>query len=183
MTRRLSFPLAVLAVLAAPVTWSAEPQPCGSPLLHDQTLTQIRCEERGTGRIEHYQDAAPPSPYATEFDRRNVAVARSADPSFFVETAGLRGRGSAQTLTQTLLVTPPAVDQLRQRRVAQMVKRYRGWVVNIEHLAYKAEGDKPGFVFNCATAMRSGVQNTTALAECFGVEEMPRFLRTLEATD
>ena len=152
-------------------------------MLLDQTLARVSCEERGVGWIEQYRDVAPLSPYATEFDRRNVIVARSADPVFFVEAAGVRGAGRMQSLAQTRLVTPPAVDQLRRRQVTRAVGRHAGWTVYTEHLIYKAQGGARGFVIDCATGLRSGGKYTTGVAECFAVEERPRFLRMLEAID
>lgn len=172
----------LFVMLAGPATWADEAPRCGSPILFELSLTRVSCEERGAGSVERYRDSAPLSPYATEFDRRNVVVARSADPVFFIEAAGLGGAGKVRNLTQTRLVTPPAVDQLQRRQVAKAVARHAGWTVYTEHLVYKAQGNARGFVIDCATGIRSGRGKATAVAECFALEERARFLRTLEAT-
>ena len=181
MTKPVKVGLAVWIAIAALATWSTGAHSCDSRLLLDPTLKPIRCEEPTGGRIERYRAAALPSPYATEFDRRDVTVAYTADPVFLTHVTGIRGTGPTRSLTKTLLVTPPVSDQVGQRRVARGAKRHGGWFIFTERLAYQGQGGRLGFVIDCATALRMKDRNTTAVAECFAVEEMPRFLHMLDA--
>jgi hypothetical protein len=160
---------------------SADGMPdCATPVLVTDLLARSECDSQDGITRSRFLGAAPSSPYATEFDRRSVAVARGHDPKAVSEAAGVILLSRGARLQRTRLTRPPAEDQIARRTAVRATSKYRQWTVMMERVQYSAQGGAPGFVVDCATALSSTARETTAVAECFALEDRQRFLRTLD---
>ena len=154
---------------------------CASLVLSFENLTQSECSNQDGLTVFRYLGKTTSSPYATEFDQRSVLVARGLNAKAVRAAAGIDAGPKGMSLNQSRLARPLAEDQIARRSPLKASVRHREWTIMTERVQYAAQGRAPGFVVDCATALRSSQRETTAVAECFPLEERQRFLRTLEA--
>jgi hypothetical protein len=153
---------------------------CENPTTSTAGLRTTNCSlERGVS-IVRLTGAEPLSPYATEFDKRSVVFATGADSKAVKSAAGIHEESNVLSKREGGLVIPPEFDQIARRSPAKSFKHGQ-WIVVSERIQYAAQGGAPGFVVDCATAIRGDKQRTVAVAECFPLEERQRYLRTLES--
>ena len=154
---------------------------CLGPTLVAEGLQQAECSIQWGLTVERYMDSVPLSAYATEFDRRSVTVVHGANAKAVSDAAGVAGGSRAMDNGRSRLVKPPIEDQIAHRISAKSTQKYLQWTIWMERIQYRAQGGSLGYVIDCATALRSNQHCTTAVAECFPLEEQQRFLRTLDA--
>ncbi|MDP9990619.1 hypothetical protein J2W30_000282 [Variovorax boronicumulans] len=143
-------------------------------------LSRTTCEIARSVTVEHYSGPKPASPYASELDRREVAIALGKKAESVTTVAGIRV-GPHVVQVQTSLLHPPFVDQIAKRYPTPKARRYKHWVIAYEQIEYGAQGSEQGFPLECATAVHSTTHATKIVAECFPLEERARFLKTLDA--
>lgn len=143
-------------------------------------LSRTACEISRSVMVEHYSGPKPAQPYASEFDRREVAIAIGKKAESVTTVAGIRA-GPRAVQIQTSLLYPPFVDQIAKRYPTPKARRYKRWVIAYEQIEYGAQGSEQGFPLECATAVHSTTRATKIVAECFPLEERARFLKTLDA--
>lgn len=158
-----------------------EPPECNKTKFVGNLFTNSECSSRDGVTISTFLGPAALSPYATEFDRRTFVVARGQDAMAVRNVAGLIEVPRGTVKTQITLAQPPLQDQITRRDAKRVASSHRQWVVRSESVQYTAQGGVPGYVVECATAIRSKRLETVAAAECFSLEERKRFLRTLDA--
>lgn len=172
----------VLLAIATPVAPAHEiTTTCTGLALAAEGLQQTECSSQNGLTVTRYLGTAPRTVYETEFDRRAVTVANGANAKLVREAAGITSGARGMSIVQSRLVKPPVEDQIVHRTPAKETQRHLHWTVWTEQIQYGAQGGAPGFVIDCATALRSNRHGTTAVAECFPLEERLRFLRTLES--
>ncbi|WP_180839059.1 hypothetical protein [Variovorax sp. RO1] len=130
--------------------------------------------------IEQYLGPKPESPYASAFDRRELVVAYAKTLDAVKAVAGI-GTGSRSPQTQSPLLQPPLVDYVVKRLPTSKARHYKKWSISSEKIEYGAQRGAPGFLLECATAIRSTSSRTVVVAECFPFEEKARFAKTLDA--
>lgn len=172
--------LAVLATAVSPLHADGLPLSCGSPLLEDRALRQIECVDEKGLVVQRYEESSPPTAYATDLDKRTVAVARSEQVEALMQAAGIVSKSRRQALPRTLLLQPPMKDQVHHRAPPRAARKHKQWQLWTEEVQYGAQGGSPGFVIDCVTAIRTEPKYATAVAECFPLEERTRFLSTLD---
>ncbi len=155
---------------------------CVAPALAAQGLEQSECSVQDGLTLSRHVGSVPVSPYSTVFDQRSVVVVHGTNAAAVRESAGITTGLRGMSLLQSRLVRPPAEDQIARRTAARSASKHREWNVLSERIQYAAQGGAPGFVIDCATALGSVGQQTTAVGECFPLEERQRFFRTLDAT-
>lgn len=175
----------MVIVLLAITTYAAQANElstkCTSLALASEELQQTECSTKNGLTVTRYLGPAPVSVYATEFDRRSVTVANGENAKLVREAAGLTSNSHGMSMAQIRLVKPPVEDQIIHRIPAKATQRYLQWTVWTEEIQYGTQGGAPGFVIDCATALRSNRHGATAVAECFPLEERQRFFHTLKA--
>ncbi|MEY4581319.1 MAG: hypothetical protein RL701_6022, partial [Pseudomonadota bacterium] len=157
----LSVSLFLLCLCLGSARADATSECAGSVLITD-SLTQSECSSQDGITVSQFVGATPSSPYATEFDRRTVAVVRGHDAKSVRQAAGFVNGSRGIALPQSRLARPPAEDQIARRVADRATSRYRKWTVMTEKIQYGAQGGAPGFVLDCATALRSNQRETTA---------------------
>lgn len=172
----------LLAFGFAAVRAGSSSEICLGASLTSENLQISACSSGlGLTRVE-YVGSTPPSPYATEFDKRKVVIAQGQDARLVRNAAGIETGPHGASLSRTRLVRPPEEDQLASRKMSRAGSSFEGWTVWVESIQYAAQGAMPGFTMDCATALRTEKVAATAVAECFALEERQRFfsiLRTL----
>ncbi len=125
------------------------------------------------------------SPYATEFDRREVSVALSDNPALLLRRTGAKRTKRGIFFQTTLLASPPNLAQIKKRRMLPNSVRAGKWRIFTEDIQYAAQGPARGFQIECETAVQLGDsgEKTVAVSECFGYENKQRFLSTLTQID
>ena len=151
-----------------------------SPAVSIEGISRTVCEVSRSVMIERYLSPEPTSVYASNLDRREVAIATGKNAESVASVAGLR-LGPRAVQVQTKLLQPPFVDQIARRYVNPMKIRYKNWMIAYEEIEYGAQGSAHGFPFECATAIQSTWQARKIVAECFPLEERARFAKTLDA--
>jgi len=154
---------------------------CSGLALDAEGLQQTECSTKDGLTVVRYHGPAPSSVYATEFDRRAVTVASGVNARIVREAAGITSGARGMSIGRSRLVKPPVEAQIVHRTTAKKTQKHLHWTILVEEMQYGAQGDAPGFVIDCATALRSNRYGTIAVAECFPLEERQRFLRTLRA--
>lgn len=172
----------MLALGVASVSAENSPE-CAKTNFIGVLFTQTECTTQDGVTVSQFLGTAPSSPYATEFDRRAFAfaVARGQNTESVRRVAGIvKGFRGAAT-TQSFLSPPPSQAQIARRDASGAARSHHQWIVMFERVQYAAQGGVPGFVIDCATAIRSNRSETVEAAECFPLEERKRFFRTLDA--
>lgn len=174
----LSFALAAQAAIAESAL-----QKCSTPpLMLLYSLSRTACENSRSVTIERYSSPKPASPYASDFDRREVVIASGKTVESIRAVAGIRVGPSARQV-QTDLLHPPFADQIGKRYPLPKTSRYRHWVISYEQIEYGAQSSAQGFPLECATAIRSTTRATKIVAECSPLGERARFSKTLDAVE
>lgn len=151
-----------------------------APVISTDGLDRMGCQASGLVFIEQYLGPKPESPYASAFDRRELVVAYGKTLGAVKAVADI-GAGSRRPQTQSPLLQPPLVDYVVKRVPASKARNYKKWSISSEKIEYSAQGGAPGFLLECATAIRSTSSRTVVVAECFPLEEKARFAKTLDA--
>lgn len=172
--------LSLVFVMRATIADSHLPECSTPPAVLIDGLSRTACEISQSVMVERYSGPKPAHPYASEFDRRKVAIAIGKKAESVTTVAGIRA-GPRAVQVQTSLLYPPLVDQVAKRYPTPKARRYKRWVIGYEQIEYGAQGSAQGFPLECATAVHSTTQATKIVAECFPLEERARFLKTLDA--
>jgi hypothetical protein len=143
-------------------------------------LGRATCEIFQSVKIERYFGPMPASPYANNFDRREVAIALGENAETVREITGAKTKAGTAHL-QASFFQPPFSDQIFKRHSISKPSRYKHWAIAYEHIEYAAQGSSRGFVLECATAIHFPTRTMKIVAECFPWEERVRFSRTLDA--
>lgn len=132
-------------------------------------------------RVLKYGEAAPASPYATAFDRREFFIALSDNFDALSKRIGATRAGQSITIKSSQLATPPEVAQIKTRHTPRKPTHEGNWNVFWENIQYAGQGSDMNFPIECGTALRShpSKQRFIAVSECFAYENKERFLRTL----
>lgn len=172
--------LSLVFLMRAAIADSNLPGCSTPPLALIDGLSRTACEISRSVTIERYSSPKPASPYASEFDRREVAIALGKKAGSVTAVAGIKA-GANAVQVQTSLLPPPFVDQIAKRYPTPKARRYKHWVIAYEQIEYAAQGTAQGFPLECATAIHSTTQVTKIVAECFPLGERARFSKTLDA--
>jgi hypothetical protein len=144
-------------------------------------LSMTDCTTEAGVLVLKYANIGTDSPYATEFDRRDLSIALSDNRAVLLRKIGAKISRRGISLRTTLLASPPHSSQIKDRRMSPNPARAGKWIIFIEDIQYAAQGTAPGFPIECGTAVRlndSGVR-AVAVSECFTYENKQRFLSTL----
>lgn len=152
---------------------------CSALSLTDEKLEQAECTTLNNVILVKYLGPIPDSPYATEFDRRKISLARSNEAQNVKTIAGIADSVRGMTLERSNLIQPPLENHIANRTLPKTAQKYRNWNIWIEKIQYGAQGGAQGFAIDCATALNITPQGAIAVAECYPLEEQRRFLRTL----
>lgn len=177
---RIFLCLSLVLVMHAAIADSTVVGCSNSPAIIIFGLDRVACEVSQSVAIERYSGQKLASPYASEFDQREVVVAWGGKAEFVEAVAGIKSDPGA-IQRQTGLLQPPFADQIVRRYLFKKASRYNQWVIVYEQIEYAAQGAAQKFFLECATAIRSSTQATKVVAECFSLEERRRFLKTLDA--
>jgi hypothetical protein len=180
MRRRVRFACLSLAFLAKPVLSDGLPE-CAVSALPSDVLERTECSIQSGVTLSRFIGPVSSSAYGTDFDQRSVAVAQGSDAIAIRAIAGIVSGKRGITLHRNGLGQPPAEDRISRRDIVRQPSKHFQWSVITERIQYGAQGGGLGFVLDCATALRSNSRQTTAVAECFPLEERRRFLQTLDA--
>ena len=142
--------------------------------LHRET-----CQLLGSVTIERYRGEKKSSPYATDFDRRELVVADG-----IISMAGLAKIVSPDNASSSFnsfdLLQPPMTDQIF--RVSRLpLRMFQTWAISADIVRYKTQGDVPGFDLTCALAKRTVYTKSTAVMECFPSEGRANFYSVLNS--
>lgn len=182
MTKTSLVALSVMGLMThCSINASSQVPHCAESIFPKLNLRQTSCNEQDGVETRKYSGSEPTSPYATEFDRRQVVIAKSADTAKLQQVVGLKVTGQTLKMPRIQLVTPPFEDQISQRKSMSKPERRNGWVIVTERIQYAAQGGRPGFVMDCSTAVHRRKKDSAAVAECFPLEERDRFLHTLDS--
>ncbi|RZL65361.1 MAG: hypothetical protein EOP81_04740 [Variovorax sp.] len=146
-----------------------------SPLISVNELRRTACRKLESISIEVYLSPKPPSPYATEFDQRELAIAYGRDEVAVKAAVGATKEMRAR-IRQSRILQPPRAAQVSAIELSQRTQKYGAWTVSTEEVQYGTQGGGAGFALNCATAIRSTRKATVAVSECFPFEGKDRFV-------
>lgn len=179
--RKIIIPCISLVFLISSANGKSDFKDCAAlPTAFIEGLSRTACEISQSVIIESYSSPRPTSPYASEFDWRNVAIASGKKSNAVMAVAGIKS-GPAATRIQTGLLRPPLPDRIAKRYLIPKASRYGHWVIAYEQVEYGAQGSIPGFAMECATAIRSFKQEIKVVAECFPFGGRVRFSKALGA--
>lgn len=150
------------------------------PLVAINGLKRTGCQNLGSGTVERYLSDKSLSPYASEFDQRDLTVAHGKDLKAVMTAVGIDSRSITSSTGSPLLHLPMA-DKVSRVGLNKRNFRYRSWNVSTERIEYGAQGGAPGFQITCAVAVRSTKERAVVFTECFPLEEKNRFIRTLDS--
>lgn len=150
------------------------------PAMTADGIDRIECQVSGLVINERYLGPKPESPYASAFDRRELAVAYGKTIEAVKAVVGIKADSRASQ-APSLLLQPPLVDSIVKRSPVSKASNYKQWSIASEKIEYGAQGGAQGFRLECATAIRSSMSKTVVVAECFPLEEKARFSKTLDA--
>lgn len=164
--------------------WPAKSWSDVAPFSLDK-LSMTHCATEAGVLVLNYKDVETGSPYATDFDKREVSVAISNSRALILKKIGAEVTKRGISLHKTLLVSPPAPAQIKDRHMSPNPARSGNWKVFIENIQYAAQGSAPGFPIKCGTALQFNDfgDSAVAVSECFTYENKHRFLSTLTRVD
>lgn len=134
----------------------------------------------GGTTVEQYLENKPVSAYATEFDRRELAIAYGNNAAQVKAVAGIDG-DIKNSLVEYQFLEPPFMNLISKIFPMKRFRRRGNWVIYTTQIEYGAQGDGPGFPLSCSKALRSSNKKTIVIAECFALEERERFYQTLDS--
>jgi hypothetical protein len=150
------------------------------PLLAAKEINRSSCRLLVGTTVERYLENKPTSAYATEFDRRELAVAYGKNSARVKAVAGIDG-DVKNSLVESQFLEPPFVNLISKVFPMKRFRRRGNWVIYAVQIEYGAQGGAPGFPLCCSTALRSSNKKTIVIAECFPLEERERFYQTLDS--
>lgn len=155
---------------------------CTEPILPGLHVVEVRCDVEGGVSAFSLSGPEPTSPYASEFDRRRVVIAKatSKDKLRFYRDLDSDSGSRPLSFAGLRLLSPPAENQIVQRIHLKKSIKKRGWHIATERVSYGAQGGAAGYVMDCSTATRWHKTHALTVAECYPLEERQRFVKTLD---
>lgn len=166
MKHRLAF--GFLLVLFAPQAIADASIVQCAHLPPSQGLSLTQCDREGRVAIARFRNQSLSSPYATEFDNRNVVVGSAElDGGESELERSLRAK-------VTKLIGPPQIGAIAKRE--KRITKYGEWSILKEVVQYEMQGGAPGYVMQCMVATAKRRKQLTVVGECLPLEEEDRFL-------
>lgn len=168
-------------LLACPTSMAVgDPAICIEPALPGLHVVEIQCDVAHGRVVFSFSGPEPTSPYASDFDRRRVAIAKATSTRRLKLPGGPGAESHSPRSAGFQLLSPPAQEQIVQREEVKKAVKKSGWHIVTERVSYGAQGGRFGFVMECSTATHWHKTYALAVAECYPLEERQRFVKTLE---
>jgi len=181
MWRECSLVLALAFGTANTVFALGSASECSTPpVVIVSGLDRNACQILGSVVVERYLGAKSSSPYANEFDRRDLTVVQGKDPMAVIATVGIDRRLNDFPKNPQFLHSPMK-DQVLKVGAERKRFKHRSWSVLTEIFDYGAQGGVPGFPLACAVALHSAPMRTIVVTECFPLEGRPLFINALDS--